>query len=161
MVADRTSSLKNMNEALINTNNELDLFIYRASHDLKGPIARLLGISLLAKMDNKDNGLKEYIDLIEKGAVDINKVLNKLNNVHFINKEIVNIEDIDFGKIIDGCKSNLLNHIDEADLKINMIVEPEFSLRSDPILIKIILENLLENSVIFKKKQKRLKSTLI
>ncbi len=154
IVANRTSSLKKMNEELINTNNELDLFIYRASHDLKGPIARLLGISLLAKMDNKDDGLKEYIELIEKGAVDINKVLNKLNNVHFINKEIVNIEDIDFGKIIDGCKLNLLNHIDEADLSINLIVEPKFSLRSDPILIKIILENLLENSVIFKKTKK-------
>ncbi|MCK5370934.1 MAG: hypothetical protein KAQ62_20360, partial [Cyclobacteriaceae bacterium] len=46
MVADRTYSLKHMNNELINSNNELDLFIYRASHDLKGPIARLLGMTL-------------------------------------------------------------------------------------------------------------------
>lgn len=154
MVADRTSSLKHTNNELINANNELDLFIYRASHDLKGPIARLLGITLLAKMDNKDDALKEYIDLIEKGAVDINKVLNKLNNVHFINREIINREEIDFNKILKECKENLTNYIDETDLSIKLTSEPNFSLNSDYILMKIILENLLENGVIFKKTKK-------
>ena len=154
MVADRTSTLKLMNDELINANNELDLFIYRASHDLKGPIARLLGMTLLAKMDNKDEALKEYIELIEKGAVDINKVLNKLNNIHFINREVINREEIDFNKIIKECNSNLINYIDEADLKIKLASEPNFSLISDYILMKIILENLLENAVFFKKTKK-------
>ena len=154
MVAQRTSSLKQMNEELINSNNELDLFIYRASHDLKGPIARLLGMTLLAKMDNKDEALKEYIELIEKGAVDINKVLNKLNNIHFINRETINQEEIDFDKIIKECKTNLSHYIDKGDLKIKVITEQSFSLRSDYILMKIILENLLENAVFFKKTKK-------
>lgn len=153
-VAERTSSLKNMNDELINSNNELDLFIYRASHDLKGPIARLLGMTLLAKMDNKDEALKEYIELIEKGAVDINKVLNKLNNIHFINREVINREEIDFGKIIKECKTNLANYIDVSDLKIKLVSEPNFNLHSDYILMKIIIENLLENSVFFNKTKK-------
>ena len=153
-VAERTSSLKMMNDELINSNNELDLFIYRASHDLKGPIARLLGMTLLAKMDNKDEALKEYIELIEKGAVDINKVLNKLNNIHFINREIVNREEINFEKIIKECETNLSNYIDSADLNITLVSEPDFSLTSDTILMKIILENLLENSVFFSKTKK-------
>lgn len=154
IVAERTSSLRKMNDELINSNNELDLFIYRASHDLKGPIARLLGIILLAKMDNKDEGLKEYIELIEKGAVDMNKVLNKLNNIHFINRETINREDIEFQKIIAACKSNLSNYIDASDLIVNLDVETNFGLKSDPILMKIIIENLLENAVIFKNTKK-------
>lgn len=154
LVAERTSSLKHMNDELITSNNELDLFIYRASHDLKGPIARLLGITLLAKMDNKDEALKEYIDLIEKGAVDINKVLNKLNNIHFINREVINREEIDFNKIIKECESHLTNFIEKPDLKIKLTSEPGFSLRSDYILMKIIVENLLENSVFFNKTKK-------
>ena len=154
MVEERTSSLKLMNDELINSNNELDLFIYRASHDLKGPIARLLGMTLLAKMDNKDEALKEYIELIEKGAVDINKVLNKLNNIHFINREVINREEINFKKIINDCKSTLSNYIDKSDLKINLHSDPKFSLRSDKILMKIILENLLENAVFFSKTKK-------
>ncbi len=154
IVEDRTSTLKHINNELVNANDELDLFIYRASHDLKGPIARLLGMTLLAKMDNKDDGLKEYIDLIEKGAVDINKVLNKLNNIHFINREIIITEEIDFKKIITESKKSLLNYIDANDLHIELESEPKLSLRSDYFLIKIILENLLENSVFFKKTQK-------
>lgn len=154
IVTERTSSLRKMNDELINSNNELDHFIYRASHDLKGPIARLLGITLLAKMDNKDEVLKEYIDLIEKGAVDMNKVLNKLNNIHFINRETINREDIDFQKIIKECKANLSNYIENSDLIVHLDVETNFGLKSDPILMKIIIENLLENAVIFKKTKK-------
>lgn len=153
-VEERTSSLKQMNEELINANNELDKFIYRASHDLKGPIARLLGVSVLAKMDNKDETLREYIDLIEKGAFDINKVLNKLNNIHFINKEILQTDIIDFEKIINACKPNLLTYIDIDDLEINLVTETKFHLRSDYNLMRIIVENLLENAVIFRKTKK-------
>ncbi|NJN24599.1 MAG: GHKL domain-containing protein [Cyclobacteriaceae bacterium] len=154
IVADRTSSLKFMNDKLIVANNELDLFIYRASHDLKGPIARLLGMTLLAKMDNKDEVLKEYIELIEKGALDINKTLNKLNNIHFINRELITREEIDFDKVMKECRSSLLNLIDDDDLAIDLSMESGFSLKSDYILIKIIMENLLENAIIFKKTKK-------
>jgi len=153
-VEDRTSSLKQINEELINANGELDKFIYRASHDLKGPIARLLGISVLAKMDNKDETLKEYIELIEKGAVDINKVLNKLNNIHFINQEILQTDIIDFPKIIKDSRANLSSYIDPCDLKIELHSESKFHLRSDAKLMSIIMENLLENAVIFRKTKK-------
>ncbi len=153
-VEERTFSLKQINDELVNANNELDKFIYRASHDLKGPIARLLGVSVLAKMDNKDETLREYIDLIEKGAVDINKVLNKLNNIHFINKEIIQTDIIDFEKIINASKPNLSEYIDISDLDIKLISDSKFYLRSDYNLMKIILENLLENAVIFRKTKK-------
>jgi ligand-binding sensor domain-containing protein/signal transduction histidine kinase len=150
-VEERTFSLKRINEELVNANNELDRFIYRASHDLKGPIARLLGVSVLAKMDNKDETLKEYIELIEKGAVDINKTLNKLNNIHFINQQNVITDEIDIEKIVENTKSGLSNYIDLEELYINIHKESKFNLRSDQNLIRIILENLLENAVIFRK----------
>jgi len=151
IVEDRTSSLLRTNEELKNANNELDTFIYRASHDLKGPIARLLGMTLLAKMDNKDEALREYIDLIERGAVDMNKILNKLNNIHFINRESSITEDIDFQKIIKDCTPGLANYIDLKDLVITLHADKDFKLRSDYVLMKIILENLIENGVIFRK----------
>ena len=154
MVQERTSTLQFTNEELKKANDELDLFIYRASHDLKGPIARLLGMTLLAKMDNKDEGLKEYIELIEKGAFDINKILNKLNNYHFINRETSQTEEIDFKKIINECKAYLYNYINKNDLKIKLVMEPGFRLRSDYVLMKIIIENLLENAVFFRKTKK-------
>jgi ligand-binding sensor domain-containing protein/signal transduction histidine kinase len=153
-VEERTYSLRKTNEDLINANNELDKFIYRASHDLKGPIARLLGVSVLAKMDNHDETLKEYIELIEKGAYDINKVLNKLNNIHFINRENILTEEIDFEKIINQCKPNLAAFIDPSDIEIKIDSKSKLHLRSDPKLMSIILDNLLENAVIFRKTKK-------
>jgi len=39
---------------LVESNQELDTFFYKASHDLKGPLASILGIVNLARMENKE-----------------------------------------------------------------------------------------------------------
>ncbi|MGB5928989.1 MAG: GAF domain-containing protein, partial [Cyclobacteriaceae bacterium] len=49
LIEERTKSLTNVNERLVHAVKELDLFVYRAAHDLKGPIKRLLGLVEVAK----------------------------------------------------------------------------------------------------------------
>ncbi len=154
IVEDRTASIRKINEELTKANNELDLFIYRASHDLKGPISRLLGLTLLAKMDNQDNELKEYIDIIQKGAIDMNKVLNKLNNIHFINREKIEYEEINLAELVEECKSSLANYMDLKDLSLKLTLEPGIKLISDKKLLTIIFENIIENAIIFRKFKK-------
>ncbi len=45
---------KKIEKELIETNHELDTFFYKASHDLKGPLASVMGIVNLARLENKD-----------------------------------------------------------------------------------------------------------
>ena len=50
----RSKKIKEQTEIIQNKNAELDTFFHRISHDLRGPISALLGLSFLAKVDIKD-----------------------------------------------------------------------------------------------------------
>ena len=55
---------KKAEQELRQKNNELDTFVYKASHDLKGPLASIRGVLNLAINDVKDENASLYLDLI-------------------------------------------------------------------------------------------------
>jgi ligand-binding sensor domain-containing protein/signal transduction histidine kinase len=153
IVAERTIDLRKLNKKLVKANNELDRFIYRASHDLKGPIARLLGLAMIAKMDKNEHELDGYIDLIQMNAVEMNRAINKLNSVHQINKRTVHYAHVDLAALIADVNSKISKYIDVRPINIKVAANPRDRLYCDPVLLVIILENLLENALMFKKKE--------
>ena len=152
-VTERTIKLEKTVKKLIDSNEELDTFLYRASHDLKGPITRLLGLTQLAKLDGKDVGKVgdiDYLDIIEMATIDMDNTLNKLINIHSINTIPLSNDDIDFEKLISQIKKPLSIKIKEYNISIALNYHPDIEISTDEPLLKIILSNLLENAVNFR-----------
>jgi integral membrane sensor domain MASE1 len=61
-------TLQHTNEELTKKNTELDNFVYSVSHDLRAPIASILGLINLAKKDRGDNTKLAYLEMMEKSA---------------------------------------------------------------------------------------------
>jgi light-regulated signal transduction histidine kinase (bacteriophytochrome) len=62
-----TSSEKNIltkNRELIKTNQELDRFVYSASHDLRAPLTSMSGLINLAQRD--PDGAQNYLRLMQE-----------------------------------------------------------------------------------------------
>ena len=127
------------------------MFIYRASHDLKGPIDRLLGLTQITKLENLKPVTFGYVDKIELGAKQLNQVLNKLTNVHHINKGKPEMTPI---KLKDGIDQIVRNfHPDLLNgFKINVKIPKSEVINCDLALFQIIAENLIENALIFNTK---------
>ena len=152
-VTERTIKLEKTVKKLIDSNEELDTFLYRASHDLKGPITRLLGLTQLAKLDGKDVGKVgdiDYLDIIEMATIDMDNTLDKLINIHSINTIALSNDDIDFEKLISQIKKPLSIKIKEYNISVELNYHPEIEISTDEPLLKIILANLLENAVNFR-----------
>ena len=47
-------------------NSELDKFVYSASHDLRAPLASVLGLVNVAKLDPSQENRENYLNLIER-----------------------------------------------------------------------------------------------
>ena len=150
LVEERTTDLRKTNEALRLANGELDTLIYRASHDFKGPVATLTGLTQIARLDAGDS--KEamtFIDKIENTAVKMDGMLEKLHQVSYIIGKDLEDAKIDFEQIISKIKHNLHHQIAESHMQFNLKVAPEILFYSDPELVQAILENLIENSITF------------
>jgi len=81
LVAEKTLELRTTNEELIKHNGELLQFSYTVSHNLRGPVARLLGLSQLALAEKDWNEIRQWIDLINKTSSDLDLIIKDLSKI--------------------------------------------------------------------------------
>lgn len=148
-VKERTRELVKSNESLVKVNDEMDNFIYKTSHDIRGPLASLKGICNVAMMDVKDETALDYFNKLDASAAKLNAILSRLLIINQINHSILTAEYIDFTTQIEEIlelerKKGLPERID-----ISYDVEPGLQFRSDKEMAKIILENLIDNAIKF------------
>lgn len=146
-VEERTKDLSQTLEKLKATNEELDTFIYRASHDLKGPTASLLGLAMLGKTLSTDPKYLEFFVRIEDTSYNMNNILGKLLSMHVIMQTTVSYTPINLEALINEIKKSL--RIEKNNYLITYQLDEHLTFYSDQNLLKIILKNLIENSLIF------------
>ena len=166
-VKERTEQLSKANEELqstLETNNqqtrtienknaELDAFFYRISHDLKGPISSLLGLSTLAQMEVKDELALEYIVKQRQQLERLNNIVTGLVNLIMLSHTDLEQEKIDFDKMIDGCVGSFNSHSNFANIAFKKDVQKEMEFHSVWPLLNAILQNLIENAIKYSRKQ--------
>lgn len=149
MVNERTARLRHANEELLQANQELDLFIYRASHDLRGPIASILGLTKIAKLEEQRNAQMSYLEMLEKTADNANEVLSKLLLVNIVNQAAEHIE-IDFEAIVKSLRRIFDKKFAYGGIEFKVDIKPGLCLVSDANLLLIICERLIENAIDFR-----------
>lgn len=88
----KSDQLEKTNEELVKRNNDLMQFSYTLSHNLRGPVARLLGLTDMA--DKLPASEHEAIrSLIRKSAEDLDEVLKDLGHILDIRNEIYTIKE--------------------------------------------------------------------
>lgn len=141
-------------ESLRSVNSELDTFIYRASHDIKGPLARLRGICNVAKLTITDPQSSEYFELLDQESKKLDSILGKLLVVKDLKTSRVKIDKIDFNSVINKSLKYLhfIQDFENVNFKIQIDAALEF--QSDANLLELIFMNLIDNAIQFRDEDK-------
>lgn len=153
-VKERTSDLENLTnqlllseKKLIDTNRELESFIYQTSHDLKSPLASSKGLVNLALNTGNPDQVWDYVRLISKSLDKLDWILITLYEVSVIRKGVVVIKEINIEGIITSLYQNL-NHVANYErIKFSITNNLKKPFYSDEILIQTVFRNILENAV--------------
>lgn len=146
---EKNIDLEKANESLRRVNEELDNFIYKTSHDIRGPLASLKGMCNVALLDVKDPVALGYLRKLDITAEKLNTILTRLVIVNQINNSILASERIDFNAIINDVLLLERKKGLPPDLSISKKVAPDIEFYSDKEFIRIILENLIDNAIKF------------
>jgi signal transduction histidine kinase len=149
MVDARTIELQVANEALKRVNDELDNFIYKTSHDIRGPLASLKGMCNVAIMDVKDPLALDYFLKLDATAEKLNTILTRLLIINQINNSSASHEPIDFDEMINEVIVLEKKRGLPPKLHIRKNIERDITFYSDKELVRIILENLIDNAIKF------------
>ncbi len=134
-------------EMLKKTNEELDIFMYRSSHDLRRPITSILGLVQIAKMTVKGEAL-DLFKRVASTARSMDRMLQKLIMVSHINQPSEHIA-IRLETLPEKYQEHFNGLIDKNDINLDWDIEKGLTHYTCPVMLDIILSNLLENSLRF------------
>lgn len=141
------TDLKETEIKLEETNAELKTFIYKASHDLRGPISSALGLCNIAREETADIVQNRvYLNMINDRMHQLDSAINSLIETMKIKDQDLDVMRIDFDSII----SSILHQIKyvEGASNVNFCIEvEEFEFYSYPSILTTILQNIIENSI--------------
>ncbi|WP_338764389.1 GAF domain-containing sensor histidine kinase [Bernardetia sp. ABR2-2B] len=143
--------LKEKNEQLKKTNDELDQFVYSVSHDLRAPLTSVMGILQILKTDiaNFDN-VQMYLQLISKSVTRLDNYIREVLSISRNSRTIIANENIDFEELIEEIKQDLtyLEEFKQVEVKLDLKLEKKnLFFKSDRIRIKAIFDNLISNAI--------------
>ncbi len=154
-VEDSEKAMDIMYRDLASANGELDTFMYRASHDLKGPIATIAGLCSVALLDQVEPKAAQYIEMVQKTANKMSYSLNRLIKIDVLKKHRCKPVSLSLADFIGQIMARNFAQLDaQYGLKTEVIVPVEAVYQTDPYLIEIVLHNLIENAVQFREEGK-------
>jgi signal transduction histidine kinase len=139
--------LEDERDKLRKTNKELDSFLYSTSHDLRAPLASVLGIANIAKYEVSDEKALQLFSMIENRAKKLDAVIGDILNLARSKKMELKIEVVDLNRIIEEVFSDVKVTAQQNNVELKYQGEGNNFLNSDKNQLKIILGNLVSNAV--------------
>lgn len=151
--------LKHQNLHLIATNEELDRFVYSASHDLRAPITSLKGLVSIILEETDITVIREIAQLMNQSLDLQDNFIKEIINYSRNKRSELNIEKVNITELITSTISQ--HRYMELGSQIEITAETSLGdIFTDPLRLMIILNNLVSNAIKFSD-DKKLKQKIV
>lgn len=138
---------KELLHKLSKANKELDEFVYRASHDLRAPVASVMGLINLAKEEWDVTKLKEYLGLEEESVLKLDSLIRNIIQFSRNSHLRINTDEINFEELVKTSLDNHKHFQASAMIKKTFEINVKSPFVSDQFRLEIILDNLISNGI--------------
>ena len=139
--------LVNSNKMLTKSNEELDRFVYSTSHDLRAPLASVLGlINLSSKTENMDE-IKKYLGMMEKRVHSLDSFIKDITDYSRNNGLRVNKTKINLHEMASEIWESLRYTLGAEEITFTINFAEDFKVESDSTRLHTILSNLISNAI--------------
>lgn len=139
--------LEDERENLNRENKELDSFLSNTSHDLRTPIASILGLTYLGKVELQEEKARSFMNMIEERIRKLDLVISDILSLSRSKKVDLKFEQLDFPKLLDETIADIRFNKGVSAIQLDYQEGPNDTFKSDYNQIKIILNNLMSNAV--------------
>ncbi len=147
LVVERTAALELVNR-------ELESYSYSIAHDLRGPLRSVTSYSQILIEETAEKLTieeQDYAQRIIKSAKYMAQMIDDMLNLSKITRGDYTKQCVDLSGLVNQVKNELLRHGVSRDVK--FIIQPHLSVEGDPNLLRLMIENLLENAWKFTRKK--------
>lgn len=142
----QTQELRAANEELITHNNSLEQFAFIAAHNLRAPLARILGLSNLIALSNDQKDRDDALSKIVASTHDLDGVVRDLSTILDIKKHHGTFSAILLPQLLERIKKTLEKDIEEnqATVEVDLAVSVLYGVAP---YVESIFYNLISNAI--------------
>ncbi|MFI5150730.1 MAG: PAS domain S-box protein, partial [Bacteroidia bacterium] len=131
--------------------SDLNAFIYKASHDLGGPLASMMGLIYLSEDKNRDPDIKQYLSLIRLSLDKMNGLLRDLVSTVSITNENLSIGKVDLRSMVEHILDSQHYTSGFESVEFRLRIRKGIQFRTDKRFVYPILSNLIINAMKYRK----------
>lgn len=149
LLAERdVTDIQNVQHQLKSKIKDFDMFMYRASHDLKSPLSAMQGVIDFAIDKTTDKEFLDYLRLIKKSHAMLSTTVNDLIGLTRISQKEIVLNKIILKEFVSDIV-DILRQVPQAkSLNIKALVQDGAELTADEGLLRAVLQNLICNAII-------------
>jgi signal transduction histidine kinase len=151
------SALKKQNEVLIKINKELDSFVYNISHNLRSPLASVLGLVHIAKLEENMSRetIHQYLGLIEHSVLKLDETLGEILDYSRNSRTDLLISKIDLEALFRSTFEQMRYLKGYDNITHEIKVNGQADLYSDDYRLRVIFNNLISNAIKYQDETKK------
>lgn len=154
----KNDQLTNTNEELIRHNNDLQQFSYTVSHNLRGPVASLLGLINLTNVNTLSEDNRELVEHQKKAIASLDATIRDLGNIIDIRNAVSKVkQQVRFQDELNHITTLLQSEIEENNVSIDANFDKVKEIYSVRPMVSSILYNLISNAIKYRSPDRKLK----
>ncbi|MFA0964128.1 7TM diverse intracellular signaling domain-containing protein [Roseivirga sp. BDSF3-8] len=162
LVKKRTRALAESNLELVKQNVRLEQYAYITSHNLRGPLANLMGVLNVFDRDDLSNPVnRDCIRHLDKATDNLEAVIKDLNKILNLKNDLSQVyETIELEPFISNLVDRTTTAFHQKEVNVYLELEEGLMMTTIPTYLYSILYNLISNSIKYRALDRPTKITI-
>jgi len=144
MVTNSEKNILQKNKELTKANQELDRFVYSASHDLRAPLTSLAGLIHLARHDMTD--ATTYLALMDERLKVMDNYIKDIVEYSRNTRLEVSLKQINLKLLVEEVVNTLKYSVNASNVHLEIKINDPLLIKTDEARLRVILNNLVSNA---------------
>ncbi|CAN5525671.1 hypothetical protein BH10BAC1_BH10BAC1_11850 [soil metagenome] len=141
--------------------NELNIFMYRATHDLRSPLVSIIGLVQLSREQKLHPELEQYLEMINTSVRKMDNLLIDLVKIINVSQGMLSNDKIDFKWMVDEILMSLSHRPGFSQIIFRKHIYSEEHFYADSGLLYSVLQNVIDNAIKYRKQENGVESIVI
>lgn len=135
------------NQLLTKTNQELDRFVYSASHDLRAPLTSVLGLIELSQKSKDSEEIQLCLEMMKSRIADLDAFIKEIIDYSRNARQEIRLEDFNLHELAEEVADGLRHGNGMESILIQYDIPQDLTVTTDRSRLKVILNNLIGNAL--------------